>query len=270
MKIKTGKNIRLYVQLFFFSLVLLISLSHNGIIPPILSDASVHAICPFGGVETFYTLVASGVMVKKIHDSAIVLAVASIILTVLFGPVLCGWICPLGSIQEWIGKLGKKLLGRKYGKLVPKKLDRVLRYLRYVVLIMVLFMTARTTTLMFEGKDPYYALFNFYNGEVALGALIILGLTMVMSLFIDRPWCRYACPYGAFLGIIGKFRIFKIKRNVSSCISCGICTKSCPMGIEVDKLETVSDSQCISCLECTSESKCPVPNTVELKVGMGK
>ena len=55
-------------------------------------------------------------------------------LTLLAGPAFCGWVCPLGSIQEWISKLGRKLLGKRHNKLIAYGVDRWLRYLRYVVL----------------------------------------------------------------------------------------------------------------------------------------
>ncbi len=51
-----------------------------------------------------YTFVASGLLVKKIHDSSLVLAGIVLLLSFLFGPVFCGWVCPLGTIQEWVGK----------------------------------------------------------------------------------------------------------------------------------------------------------------------
>jgi polyferredoxin len=86
-------------------------------------------------------------------------------------------------------------------------------------------------------------------------------------LFVERPWCKYACPYGAVLGITNLFRIFKIQRQPSTCINCGLCTKQCPMNIDVANKTIIKDHQCISCLECTSEAVCPVPETVTLKAG---
>ena len=189
-----------------------------------------------------------------------------LILTLLFGPVFCGWVCPLGSAQEWVGKLGRKLFKKKYNDLVPRIIDRVLRYFRFIVLVWVVYVTARSTTLMFATVDPYNALFTFWSEEVELPALIILGITLIGSLFIERPWCKYACPYGALLGLFNKFRIFKIKREPSTCISCNLCTRVCPMNIDVAKQETVTDLQCISCFECTSERACPVEDTVEMKL----
>ncbi|HNN13603.1 MAG TPA: 4Fe-4S binding protein, partial [Anaerolineales bacterium] len=195
--------IRRVVQWFFFVLIALIAVNHtlaeSGMEIPFLSSASLHAVCPFGGVETLYTYLSSGLFVQKIHDSSLVLAGISILIAILFGPVFCGWVCPLGTVQEWVGKLGHKIFKRRYNHFVPTRLDNVLRYARYGILIWVLYVTATSGSLIFEAYDPYFALFNFWSTEVAPTALIVLGVTLVLSVFVERPWCKYACPYGAVL-----------------------------------------------------------------------
>ncbi|WP_156922793.1 4Fe-4S binding protein [Desulfitobacterium metallireducens] len=91
----------------------------------------------------------------------------------------------------------------------------------------------------------------------------MLGATIILSLFIERPWCKYACPYGAVLGFFNFFRIFKIHRKNSSCVNCKACDRACPMNISVSTTNAVRNHQCISCMKCTSEHSCPVANTVE-------
>ncbi len=108
------------------------------------------------------------------------------------------------------------------------------------------------------------ALFNFWTGEVAITAFISLGIVLVLSLFIERPFCKYACPYGAVLGLTNFFRVFSVRRNANTCISCSACDKACPMNLTVSTVDKVKDPQCISCLECTSEAACPIESTMEL------
>lgn len=264
-------HLRKGVQIFFFVLIGLIAvnkvLEDTGAALPFLSTASLHAICPFGAVETLFNLVTLGVFVQKIHASSVVLMVLILLLSVLFGPVICGWVCPLGSIQEWVGKIGRKLFPKKYNRFIPSAIDGPMRYLRYVILAWILYVTARSGYLLFNDYDPYVALFGFWNGEAAPSAIIILVVTLILSLFIERPWCKYLCPLGAILGLTNKFRIFSIQRSESTCISCGKCDRQCPMNIPVSTRTKVTDLQCISCLECTSTQSCPITDTVNLQSG---
>lgn len=262
--------IRTAVQIFFFVLVALVTagkaLNEAGIALPFTADVSLHAICPFGGVVSIYNLATVGTFVQKIHDSAFVLMMVVLVLSVLFGPVFCGWVCPFGSVQEWIGKLGKKLLGKRYNNLIPAKADKVMRFLRYGVLALVIYVTATSAKLLFQNVDPYYALFNFYTGEVTVIAFVVLGVTAMLSLIVERPWCKYACPYGALLGIFNLFRVFGIRRKAPTCVNCKACDKACPMNIKVSTAGTVRDHQCITCMKCTSENTCPVKDTVNLSL----
>lgn len=266
--------VRLIVQISVFSLVALIAVSkwlaEKGISIPLLPEASLHAICPFGGVATLYEFVTAGTFIQKIHSSSFILMILGLIAAILFGTIFCGYICPFGSFQEWIGKLGRKLFPKRYNRVIPKKLDRVLRYLRYLVLIMVLYQTAVSATLVFQSVDPYYALFNFFTNEVAVTAYIMLGVILALSLIIERPWCKYFCPYGALLGLFNSVRIFKIRRNKNTCIGCKKCDQVCPMNIEVSQGETIRNHQCISCHKCLSEVSCPVKDTVAITAGKEK
>ncbi len=272
-----GKRIRLFrprsiwirkvVQWSFFVLIALISINHSlaesggGI--PLLSSASLHAVCPFGGVVSLYQFATAGTFVQKIHQSSFVLMVTGFFLAILFGPVFCGWVCPLGTIQEFVSKFGRKFFKRRFNHFVPAKWDNWLRYLRYGVLAWVLYMTAVTGKLIFSEYDPYFALFNFWSSEASLIGLAILAVTLGLSFFVERPWCKYACPYGAVLGITNLFRVFSIRRNANTCKADGACSILCPMNIPVDSQIVVRDHQCISCLECTSEAVCPVIKTVQ-------
>src|SRR3990172_11594303 len=88
--------IRRVVQWFFFLLIALISVNHKlfddggGI--PFLASASLHALCPFGGIVTIYQYAVSGTFVQEIHESACILMIVGFILAILFGPVFCCWI----------------------------------------------------------------------------------------------------------------------------------------------------------------------------------
>jgi len=263
--------LRKVIQVFFFTLVAVITINHTltetGEGLAWLSNASIHAICPFGGVVSIYQYFVLGTFVKKIHESSFILMWISFILAAGFGAVLCGWICPLGSIQEWFAGLGRKMFKNKFNNFIPYNIDRFLRFIRYFVLIWVVYVTAMTGKLAFADIDPYSALFHLWSDELALSGLVVLGITLAASLLVERPWCKYACPYGALLGISNLFRLFKIKRNESTCINCNKCSQVCPMNIKVAEGDFVRDHQCICCMRCSSEEACPVQDTVELRLG---
>lgn len=259
------------IQIGFFVLVAYIA-TINGLkemgfaLPAFLGGASLHAICPFGGVVSFWNLVTLGTLVKKVHASSVVLAVLGLFLAILFGPVICGWICPFGTFQEWVGKIGKKIFKKRYNHFIHPKLDRVLRYARYLVLAWVSYMTVISGKLIFQDYDPYYALFNFWRGEVAVSGLILLGSVLLLALLVERPFCKYACPYGAFQGVFNLVRVFKIRRTEATCILCNACTNACPMNIDVAASALVRDHQCISCMKCSSEAACPVGDTADFSL----
>ncbi len=265
-------GLRTGIQIFFFALIALISVNHSlaeaGQGLPFLSTASLHALCPFGGVVSVYQVATVGTFVQKIHDSSFILMILVFLLALLAGPVFCGWVCPLGSLQEWLGGIGRKLFKRRrYNHFIPARIDHWLRFLRYGVLAWSLYMTAVTGKLVFAEVDPYHALFNFWTSELAIGGLAVLGLTLAGSLFVERPWCKYACPYGALLGMTNWIRVFRIQRQESTCKLDRACDRVCPMNINVSGSTAIRDHQCISCLKCTSESICPVAGTVELAAG---
>lgn len=262
--------IRRTVQIVFFILIALGAVNHTlverGIEIPLLGSASLHALCPFGGVVTLWRFVTTGRLVRQIHESSMVLLGLTLALALLFGPVFCGWVCPFGSFQEWLGRIGAKLFKRRYNNFIPKKVDKWLGLLRYAVLAWAVYMTSVTGVLVFKDYDPYYALFSLWTGEVALSGYLALALVVVLGLFVERPFCKYACPMGALLGLSNVLRIFGIKRAAASCIDCKACDRACPMNIEVSLAGRVVDPRCISCGECLSERACPVPATIELKL----
>jgi polyferredoxin len=264
---------RTVIQIIIFALIFCITtakgMAEKNMAVPFLPEASLHAICPFGGVETIYRFLTEGLFIQKVHSASLILMVLSLITAVLFGTIFCGYLCPFGSFQEWAGKLGRKLFGRKYNHVIPEKADRVLKYLRYPVLILVLYHTAVSAKLVFQSVDPYYALFNFFTDEVAVSAYIVLGVITLMSLVIERPWCRYFCPYGALLGLFNPIRIFKLRRNRKTCTGCRQCDRVCPMNIRVSEKEVIGAMSCITCHRCLSEEACPSADTVIIAAGKG-
>ena len=255
------RGVQIFFFLFVFVIVLLKTLQERGAdIPAALSNF--HSICPFGAVESIGRLITAGRFIPKTHPSNFWVLSGVLVMTFLFGKVFCGYICPLGSIQDFFYSLGAKIRG--FGKKCIRydswkspgteaffqKADKALSFLKYGLLALILVQTTRFVTLTFAKVDPYYALFNFWNGNALPSAVLVLTAVLLISLFVYRPWCRWLCPFGAFLGLVAKISPWKIRRNSEICTGCTLCSRRCPMGIDVASAGCVNDADCIRCGEC--------------------
>jgi polyferredoxin len=267
------RNLRMKraVQVLFFCMVFFIVLSHylgrQGVDLGWPARMSFHALCPFGAVETAGRLLLQGRFIPKTHQSNLWLFAGVSVSTLLFGAMFCGYLCPLGSVQEWVGSLGRKLLGRRYNRFPSGRLDRLLGYLRYGMFILIVVQTTRAVNLVFSRFDPYYALFHFWMGDVFLSGMLVLAGVMLLSLFVERPWCRWLCPFGALLGIIQRFAPWKVSRNREACTSCGHCSRACPMRIAVHLETRVSHARCNRCGSCIDA--CPRAGALALSLRRG-
>lgn len=203
------------------------------------------AYCPLGGVETLYSWVATGKMLSKTGFSNFILLGALILMTLLAGGVFCGWLCPVGTVQDWIYALRKKVIKKPFK--IPPKVDRVLRYLRYVVLASILILTIRGATLWFIDYDPFKAFFAFELDKST--TYYVIGFMVIFSLLIERFWCKYLCPLGAILSPLAQLGLLKIKKT-EKCVQCNLCLSKCSMG-----LHEIGASGCNNCLECSTS--CP-------------
>ena len=240
--------------------------------------ASPEAFCPLGGLETFYKYITSGgTFVPHTHLSNLVLAAAVLITALLLRSAFCGWICPLGFIQDIIHSFSawmqKRFVPvRKFFRAIAQRgqpvwafLGKYLRFVKYGVLVWSVTGAAIYGVMVFKDYDPWSALINIAEWVFTPG-LVVLGLTLVGSLFVERPWCRYACPLGAASGLLGKLSPVYLKRESEACTSCKICTKACPMGLDVHTPNIITSVDCISCLECIGE--CPREGALEVKIGL--
>jgi polyferredoxin len=274
----THQTFRRVVQTGVAAFIVFLAVQHvvigeNG---PVVT-ASPEAFCPLGGLETLYKyLTAGGTFVSHTHLSNVVVLVATLAVALLLRSAFCGWICPLGFLQDLVSNfssvLRKRFPGLRRGMVSLKKrgarlavLDRYLRYVKYLVLAWTVGGAAYFGYMVFRDFDPWSALLNVAEFSFTPG-VIVLGVTLVASFFIERPWCRYACPLGAASGILGKLSPIYLKREESACTSCKICTTACPMGLNVHTATTIQSADCITCLECVGA--CPRNGALEVEFGL--
>lgn len=176
-----------------------------------------------------------------------------LISSLLFGSFFCGWLCPFGFAQDLISKISKMLKIPQI--VVPKKIERIIKFSRYILFIFVFF--GFSFALLLDSPYMVFSGVLSWNYKfISIASWVVFAFILIMGLFIDRPFCRYLCTEGARYGALSILRIFTIKRNDSNCINCNKCDKNCPVNINISTIENVRDPQCINCLECIKN--CPV------------
>jgi polyferredoxin len=258
---RSTRAIRHGIMLLFFVFLLHVAYEHQVKGGGPNGTPSVEAYCPFGGIESLYQFATTGGFIRRIEPSAMLLMGALALLTLLFSRGFCGWICPFGSLQEWIGLLGRKIFGKSYNPDRPWL--RALRHLKYVVLVVIVALTWHLGALVFRPYDPFLAFFHLGQGidEMPV-AYALLGVVLLGSLRYDRFFCRFACPLGAVIGILGKIGLTKVSRDGADCRECNLCRKTCFAHIDVVSATTIRDAECNHCLECVAV--CPKPNVLSL------
>ncbi|MTB66823.1 4Fe-4S binding protein [Providencia sp. wls1943] len=218
---------------------------------------------PIAGLMNLKYAIETGGL-PPIHAAAMFLLASFIIISLLLKKSFCSWLCPIGTISEYIGKIGQKLF--RFQINVPKWLDIPLRGLKYLLLAFFLYISLSMSAQMIQYfmMSPYgiiidVKMLDFFR-YISSASLITVSVLVVASLFIRNAWCRYFCPYGALLGIFSLFSPVKIRRNVESCIDCGKCAKNCPSRIPVDQLINVRTVECTGCMTCVES--CPVASTL--------
>jgi polyferredoxin len=239
--------------------------------------ASPEAFCPFGGLETLYKyLTGGGTFVSHTHLSNVVVLIAVAVTALFLRSAFCGWVCPLGYIQDLFSSMSRFLQKRnpalrraiaavksRAGRLAI--LDRYLRLFKYLILIWAVAGSAYFGTMVFRDYDPWATLLSLAEFSFTPGVIVLLVL-LIASFFIERPWCRYACPLGAASGLLGKLSPIYLKREEEACKVCQVCTKACPMGLPVHTATTIRSADCMTCLECVGA--CPRKGALEVRLGL--
>ena len=183
-----------------------------------------------------------------------------ILIGVLLGRFVCGFLCPFGWFQDLLHKIpGKKF---STARLKP------LRYLKYIILVVFVILLPMLMTNSIGMGDPFFCKYICPQGVLegaiplsignpairsALGKLfsfkcLILITVIVLSILFYRPFCKWICPLGAIYSLFNKVSLLSIRVDGSKCVGCNQCVKACKMDVDVCK--TPNHPECIRCGAC--------------------
>lgn len=204
--------------------------------------------------------------VPNVHPAAMFLLLAFLSMAFLLRKAFCSWLCPVGTVSEYLWRAGRKILGSNVT--LPRWLDLPLRGLKYLLLGFFVWAISTMSAIGIQDfmHSPYgliadVKMLNFFR-HIGQSGLITLGVFVAASLFVKNFWCRFLCPYGALLGLVSLLSPARITRDKEACIDCAKCAKACPSSLPVDKLVQIRSLECTGCLECVAV--CPSQNALSM------
>ena len=224
------------------------------------------ASCPLGALQN--ALNAAG------HTAPWYMLGILALFGVVLGRTICGWLCPLGLIQELLHKL-------PVPKIKKSKVTRGLSYLKYILLVVFVIAIpiwyGINKGIPFPGFCKYICPAGTLEGAVGLlqnkanatsfyqlnilftRKWVIMLVIALACAFCYRSFCRFICPLGAIYGFFNRFCVAGVRVNADRCNGCGLCVRRCQMDVK-----HVGDHECISCGKCMATC---AQGAISLKAG---
>lgn len=231
----------------------------GGLAPAYMRPVGVEAFLPVGALASLKYWVAAG-EIDPVHPAALVLLLSFLGISLIARRAFCSWICPVGTLSELCGALGRRLFGCTFR--IWRWLDVGLRGAKYALLLFfVKLILIDMPVMAIAGflASPYWAIsdvkmLHFFLGlsPASVGAIAAL---VALSVIYQHFWCRYLCPYGALTGLVAVLGPLKIRRDADRCSGCGACGRNCPSRLPVQGCNSISSPECTGCLTCVES--CP-------------
>ena len=191
----------------------------------------------------------------------------------VFGRAICGWACPIGLLQRVTYPISQRKTIKKISQRFAPSILPYARYIKYVNLVLLVFLTTYFIGFMFTDICPVGFLTGtipililnfgeFTPNQFFLVALIIFVFFIILIILSGRGWCKYFCPLGALLAPFNKVSLLHIDIETDKCLHCNLCSDACPMGIDVPNMNR--SPECILCGKCIDV--CP-QKIIKFKVG---
>lgn len=272
-----SQQVRLAVQIVFVAITALVGaqfylwvrfFESGGATVRVSRPPGVEAWLPIAALMNLKTLIMTG-EVPGVHAAGMFMLIAFVAIAFVCRKAFCSWICPVGTISEWLWQGGEAAFG---GNLpLPRWLDIGLRSLKYVLLALFLYVviTMSVPDIRAFLASPYgtvadVKMLDFFR-HMGRATAIVLAALLVSSVLIKNVWCRFLCPYGALLGLVSLASPTRIRRNADLCIDCAKCAKACPAGLPVDTARSIRSGECTACMSCVAV--CPAAGALDLTCG---
>ena len=175
--------------------------------------------------------------------------------------LFCGWMCPFGSLSELIYKVAGAIGLKRFQFALPMKWHNRLKWVKYFVFFALLAVSVFSMGLaeMLAEVEPFKTTFLVGMFNRAWPYTLFVAVLLGLSIFMERPFCKYLCPLGASLAMPSTFRWFGLKRK-QECNSCKACAVGCG-SLAIDEHGRIDHRECMHCLDCmilyTDEHACP-------------
>lgn len=235
--------------------------------PSAARPPGVEAFLPIDAMLGLRHLLHTGIM-APIHPAGLAIFLGICLMSAVVAKSFCSHLCPVGLLSELLGRLGLRLTGRTLTP--PRWLDIPLRGLKFLLLgffVWAIWLAMDPAGVAAFLDGPYARVVDakmwLFFAEPSRLTVAVIGILIVGSVFVRDLWCRYLCPYGALVGILGRLAPLKVSRDLASCTDCGQCTKVCPARLPVHTLERVASVECHSCQDCVAV--CPVEGCLAVR-----
>jgi polyferredoxin len=275
-----SQQVRLAVQIAFGASAVLVGLQFvlwvryfetGGATVKIARPDGVEAWLPIAALMNLKAFVLTG-QVPVLHVAGMFMLIAFLAISFLYRKAFCSWVCPIGTISEWLWQTGHFVF--RLTLAAPRWLDIPLRGLKYILLSLFLYVVItmpvpdiRAFLLSPYGLVADVKMLDFFR-HMGQGTAIFLLALVATSLVVKNAWCRYLCPYGAMMGLVALVSPTRITRNADACIDCGKCATACPAALPVDTLMSIRSAECTACMSCVAV--CPAAGALDLSIGLGR
>jgi polyferredoxin len=273
-----SQDIRFCVQLFFGTIALWVGIQFvmwvryfesGGTTVRVERPDGVEAWLPIASLMNLKALILTR-SVPGMHAAGMFMLIAFLTISIVYRKAFCSWICPIGTVSEWLWQTGQTFFKRSL--MPPRWLDISLRSLKYILLALFLYVVIAMPVPEIRAflGGPYgliadVKMLNFFR-HMGQATAIVLAVLVGLSLVVKHAWCRYLCPYGALMGLAALVSPTRIVRNADACIDCAKCAKACPAHLPVDHLASVRSAECTACLSCVAV--CPAAGALDLTIGL--